>query len=287
MKMWKSILIVLAIFLCAACGEEVENISPTCAIISPQQGAQFTYGISLNVEVAADDEDGNITHVMLYVDNREVGTQTEAPYIFYVPASRLTVGAHIIKAIAYDNTGDVCQHNVSIRVNSVPEEVTKYSVGEYYQKGATRGVIYQISADSTHGMLLSLVESEAMWADFSAATLQTLANHTNSGKANHNTLNINYGLSAFPAVLWAANLNDENTTGWYLPAKNELTDIQEVVDLLQNTLQQHGAPAIAESCYWSSTESSTENAWAVDFGTGEALQKTKTDTLRIRAIREF
>ena len=88
-------------------------------------------------------------------------------------------------------------------------------------------------------------------------------------------------------MLWAANLNDGNTSGWYLPAKNELADIQEVAELLQNTLQQHGAPTIAESCYWSSTESSAENAWSVDLGTGETLQKPKTDTLRIRAIREF
>lgn len=287
MKIWKSLCVVLLLFLCVACDKEMENISPTCAIISPQQGDQFTYGTSLNVEVTAEDKDGNIAHVMLYVDNREVATKTEAPYTFYVPSSRLTVGAHVIKAIAYDNAGDVCQHNISIRINSVPVEVTKYSVGDYYQNGATRGVIYQISADSTHGMLLSLVESEAMWADFSSATLQTLANHTNSGSYNHNTLNTNYGLSAFPAVFWAASLNDGNMSGWYLPAKNELADIQEVVGMLQPALLQHGAPTIAESCYWSSTESSAENAWAVDFGTGEAVQRTKTDTLRIRAIKEF
>ena len=136
MKIWKSILIVLAIFLCAACGEEVENISPTCAIISPQQGAQFTYGISLNVEVTANDEDGNITHVMLYVDNREVGTQTEAPYIFYVPASRLTVGAHIIKAIAYDNSGDVCPSyhiNYSIR-NCIGNYLGRKAAEEQYEE---------------------------------------------------------------------------------------------------------------------------------------------------------
>lgn len=288
MKTRSFLVSLLALLLCFSCKEPpVENIEPTCTIVFPTQGAQFTYGVSLNVQVSAQDEDGNITKVLLYVDNREVGTRSEKPYDFHVPVSRLAVGTHIIKAIAYDDAGDVGQHNISIRINSVPEEVTKYAVGDYYQEGATRGIIYQVNADSTHGMMLSMVESQAVWADSSAATLRTMANHANSGSYNHNTLSVNYGLTAFPAVSWAANLNDGNTSGWFLPAKNELLDVLEVKELLQNALLQHNAPSISESAYWTSTESESDKTWAVDFSAGEAVEILKTDTLRVRAVRAF
>lgn len=284
----RSIWIILcALWFCVSCEDEPLNQAPVCQFVTPIQGEQILYGTPLYAEIDANDTDGTITQVMLYVDNREIGIRTEAPYGFYIPVSRLSVGVHMLKAIAYDDKNTPCQSNISIKVNAVPIEVPKYAIGDYYEQGTIRGIVYSISADSTHGMILSIEEGWDSWATTSAANLQTYSTHSNNGLANYNTININFGFSAFPAVQWAHLLNSEDVTGWYLPAKNELLAIYEVSPFLQNTLISYGASPLGNGVYWSSTESSPSECWAVDFNQGVAYTRNKCDSLKIRAIKAF
>ncbi|MHA3320879.1 DUF1566 domain-containing protein [Legionella pneumophila] len=69
--------------------------------------------------------------------------------------------------------------------------------------------------------------------------------------------------------------------GWYLPSAYELT-------LMQRNLQAPGLSAFAPDFYWSSTESSVNDAWLQNFSTGELVMNGKASTLgHVRAVSRF
>ncbi len=72
-------------------------------------------------------------------------------------------------------------------------------------------------------------------------------------------------------------------TDWFLPSKFELN--------LMNTVLNHHSPPIgdfASDYYWSSSEYSSNGAWAQDFGNGVQSHPDKgANNLRVRAVRAF
>jgi hypothetical protein len=56
------------------------------------------------------------------------------------------------------------------------QEITiyPYKVGDFYSEGGAMGIVYTVSDDGAHGMIVSLNEAECAWGD----TILTLANDT-------------------------------------------------------------------------------------------------------------
>ena len=100
------------------CGkdEPAGNQKPTCSITSPTNNAQFFTDENIVIAVAADDKDGTIAEVQLYVDNIGNSFKTVFPYNFTINAGALAVGAHTIKAVAKDNDGASAEASVSISI---------------------------------------------------------------------------------------------------------------------------------------------------------------------------
>ncbi|HMT34786.1 MAG TPA: DUF1566 domain-containing protein, partial [Chitinophagaceae bacterium] len=76
----------------------------------------------------------------------------------------------------------------------------------------------------------------------------------------------------------AANFQGDNYGDWYLPSKYELNLLYA-----QKTV----VGGFVNDFYWSSTESSPTNAWAVNFTNGNQGNGSKAFVDYIRAIRSF
>jgi len=90
------------------------NQPPICNITNPQNNEQFSVDKNITVTVVAEDSDGDITRVQLYVDNVAHSLKTEFPYNFIIGAGELLIGTHTLKAVAIDNQGAEAESTVSI-----------------------------------------------------------------------------------------------------------------------------------------------------------------------------
>ena len=98
------------------------NVAPTCIITSPQDGTTFAYDENINVSVFAEDSDGSIEKVSLYIDNVGYSEMTIFPYNFTIPSGIMSPGTHTIKAIAKDNRGSNGESSVTITIEEPATE---------------------------------------------------------------------------------------------------------------------------------------------------------------------
>ncbi len=93
-----------------------DTVNPTVEIVSPSRGS-LVWG-TVPIDVAAAD-DGVITRVELFIDNRLHATETNAPYAFALDAASFTPGTHKLRAYAYDASGNSARSR-SIKVSFTP-----------------------------------------------------------------------------------------------------------------------------------------------------------------------
>lgn len=98
------------------------NVAPTCIITTPQDGTSFTYDENINVSVFAEDSDGTIEKVSLYIDNVGYSEMTAFPYNFIIVSGVMSPGSHTIKTIAKDNGGSNGESSVTITIEEPATE---------------------------------------------------------------------------------------------------------------------------------------------------------------------
>ena len=98
------------------------NSAPACSITTPQNGTTYTYDENINVSVFAEDSDGSIVEVSLYVDNVGYQNKTEFPYNFTIVSGIMSPGTHTINAIAKDNSGSNGESSVTITIQEPATE---------------------------------------------------------------------------------------------------------------------------------------------------------------------
>jgi hypothetical protein len=131
-----------------------------------------------------------------------------------------------------------------------------------------------------HGLVASSFDgSGSIWG--CSGTTISGADGTAIGTGNQNTLDIINGcVTAGIVARLCADLVEGGYNDWYLPSKNELTQLYVNQNLIGgfNTSKN----------YWSSTESSSTTAWAKFFLNGFEGNASKNDNLLYyRAIRSF
>lgn len=99
---------------------EPANITPTCVITSPSELLTYEKGSALEVNVAADDTDGNVFEVRYYMDGIQEGTDKDSPYSYAFETGELEVGSHTIKATAVDTDGAKTSDSVEVVINVIP-----------------------------------------------------------------------------------------------------------------------------------------------------------------------
>lgn len=91
-----------------------DTTAPTVTIAAPVSG---TFSRSVAVTVNASDDEG-VSNVKVYRDTTLVATLTTKPYATTVNIIGLTDGAHTIKAVAADASGNTAQQSVTITVEN-------------------------------------------------------------------------------------------------------------------------------------------------------------------------
>lgn len=103
-------------------GNSGGNEAPTCSITLPQNGATFSYDENITVSVYAEDSDGSIVEVSLYLDNVGYQNKTEFPYNFIITSGILEPGTHTLKAVAKDNGGSNGETTITITIQQPATE---------------------------------------------------------------------------------------------------------------------------------------------------------------------
>ncbi len=190
-----------------------------------------------------------------------------------------------------------CKKNGEDGEDDIPDDggttqtVKKYAIGSYYDIDGIKGIVYKISSDSIHGMIVSLDESSNKWAtNDSIAAIQTGATDPEDG-ANNITAIKGKNISDYPAFKWCNDKNSGTITGWYLPASYELSDIYQAYEQLQDALTANSGTAFSATTYWSSTEvgsvGSYMNATAVNFDGNRTNNTSKNTEYKVRAVHTF
>jgi len=94
----------------------------TCSITNPQSNAQFNMEENITVAVTAEDTDGTITEVQLYVDSVGYDLKTVFPYNFVIKAGDLNPGTHLLKAVAKNKQGAKGEDTVSVIIKQPSTE---------------------------------------------------------------------------------------------------------------------------------------------------------------------
>lgn len=252
------------------------NKAPICSIDSPADGQKFSTADSIYINVSAEDEDGTITGVVLYVDGTMDSSIATAPYHFVIPGGILTAGTHTLKVEATDNEGKIEEASVSITLTQ-----KTYVVGEIYDLLGVQGKVYKITDDGTHGMICSIDITELKWSNDNASSG---ALDEDNGITNMNTIKQNHDINNFPAFKWCDDKNTGDVSGWYLPAIHELREVFNARDSLN-------IPFLTEQDVWSSTEKEEEttSAWIISFDMNSPYDyaASKYRTCAVIAVKEF
>ncbi len=193
-----------------------------------------------------------------------------------------------------------CQRDIRYPI----EDEKVWHVGEYYNEGGRRGVVFHLSGPR-HGLILSLeegFEAFALDCDFEDGNpSKTRIGHTldNSGSTNTFYVScVDQWREKYPAFTWCERLGK----GWFLPSVKEVQKFlldDSVRNAVNETLKRvWGKPLRGRSrklCqYWTSTESDSgktgdtcPKAFAVNLTTGKALPEPKSHKWYVRAIGYF
>ena len=152
-----------------------------------------------------------------------------------------------VRAIARFGDGDAStvSHTPSTPISGI------YKVGDIYDDGVKRGVIFDINGSTAKIVSLKRSQNMVIWAVSSEAGRNIGAVSTTDGEENFNLVKkIANWRNSYPAFAWCASLGE----GWYLPAKGELETLQKNKHLVEPRMTDR----LNETFFFSSTESRSE-----------------------------
>jgi len=133
------------------------NGNPTCNITTPSAGDSYSQGDIVNIAVSAEDEDGSIQSVELYINNILLNSTNQQPYSFQWDTENLDVGQYIIKAKAIDNNDAYTYDSLSVSliINNKPTcEITTPNDGDTVKQGDI--VPISVNATDSDGSIQSV-----------------------------------------------------------------------------------------------------------------------------------
>ena len=186
-----------------------------------------------------------------------------------------TIAAAVIMLLTVACQKQNAKPNQSLSANDANESVQALVIGQEYQGG----IIVYIDSTGLHGIIASKsdVSIGATW--YNGAFGITGATGKNLGTGPYNTRKIirAQGDGIYAAKVCANYKPDDIYNDWYLPSKNELTEVYK----------QKSKIGAGNYVYWSSTEYDTNAAWGQNFSTGGRKKSTKDKIYHVRAVRTF
>ena len=106
----KAVSVILFILL-TACKEE-ENVAPTVNLVTPLDGDIIMKGGIVPVKAMAEDEDGTIVEINIYVEGKEVAAAEATTLVYDWNTADLEVGVYVVSALTRDDqdASDAANH---------------------------------------------------------------------------------------------------------------------------------------------------------------------------------
>jgi hypothetical protein len=147
------------------------------------------------------------------------------------------------------------------------------------------GIVFYVDETGQHGLVAALEDLPGTYEWGCYGTSISGAVDTVIGTGLQNTLEIVAGCSETPiAASEALSYEAEGYSDWYLPSKHELL---EMYNTIGNGSPEGNIGGFSNNWYWSSSESSYNRAWLVNFDNGGTHGFYKNYTSRVRVIRAF
>jgi hypothetical protein len=147
---------------------------------------------------------------------------------------------------------------------------TLYAIGD---DGPAGGIVFYITDGGLHGLEAAAADqATTQWGCY--GTLIPGAYGTVVGTGEQNTADI----IELCDEITAASVASAYGPGWYLPSKDELNLLYSQKDVVGG---------FASYGYWSSSQDSSNDAWAQYFDFGGQADNGKGSTYRVRAVRAF
>jgi uncharacterized protein (TIGR02145 family) len=109
----RKLVYVVPFLLLWAC-EEKENADPTVKITTPKNGAVLIQGAVVPIKAMAEDEDGSIANITLYIDGEEVGSSDQTTFIYNWNTADYEPAEYAIGASATDDLGASDVYNIDV-----------------------------------------------------------------------------------------------------------------------------------------------------------------------------
>ena len=314
-------LMILSLLFVVGC--KGKNQPPTCVITKPSNNAKFSANQHIEVTVVAEDLDGKISEVRLYVDDVEYGVEVTAPCYFYVDASDFTAGTHTLKAVAKDNDGSKAESLVNITITAPPTCSIKSPQNNAQFKMFDVFTI-RILADGVIDKLQVYIDNEEVYYDYDPefpCDLSTYIGNAGTHKLKA-VVTDDYGLEASAVVTVKINsfVVGEHALGGVIAyidnssiivaAQNDLTGTYtwSNASYTCNALNLNGytdwrLPTLDEAHilyqnrnliggftgdrYWTRSEASYDYAYYMDFSYGGHNSTVKNSTYKVRPVRVY
>ncbi|MDR1864015.1 MAG: DUF1566 domain-containing protein [Bacteroidales bacterium] len=186
-----------------------------------------------------------------------------------------------------------------------------YAVGDIYKENDVTGIVYKVTGNGSHGMIVSLDETASVWTT-STNNVSYGCIDENNGMNNMDSIKKQASWEGrFPAFKWCNDKNTGTVSGWYLPSINELGELYAAFcgiaaypgqesdapvvyrtarDKFNSTLEQNAGTKISEGWYWSSTDFYSGYYDLVriqNFSDGLQNYDYRTNNKMVRAVRAF
>jgi hypothetical protein len=233
-----------------------------------------------------------------------------------------TIGKSEVFMIKYANgTKDVFTEKENAPEN-IPEQAyaypyppvsRTYAAGDYFDEGGIQGIVFYVTDNGQHGLIVSLQElvaslsSRGFWYHYTVygSERNFVVNATDLNDGWQNKLKIEDCISNteltydnFPAFKWCNDLG----RGWYLPSYNELKKLFmcfnggqeyganfESQKIFNALLRQANGKPFSTEFYRSSTEYDVQYAYSFSFSgwKPDSTLLTKRGNASIRAVHKF
>ena len=177
-----------------------------------------------------------------------------------------------------------------------------YQVGDYYDDGIRKGVVFKVTHNGRHGRIVSLKQRSGLYEWASSSNFGSFFMPHKPSKIKIGCVNESDGAknllliqkdtlwySKFPAFEACVSEGE----GWYLPAAKELKTLlsDEVRDIVNNTFSQLKSPKLystkSSKRYWSSTECDDSLQAKCVSPAGYTVKHLKCYCYSVRAISAF
>ena len=108
---------VIPFILLSACSEK-ENVAPTVNLVTPVDGEIIMQGGVIPVKAMADDEDGSITELLIYVEGAEVASAEASTLVYDWNTADLEVGEYVLSALARDDEDKSDAVNIRVTLDT-------------------------------------------------------------------------------------------------------------------------------------------------------------------------